>query len=57
VFITPTHYLRLLESMPLLVISEGMRQRAEQLGFTRIIQAENATVTAIKNALVTFLAS
>lgn len=56
VFITPTHYLRLLESMPLLVISDGMRQRAEQLGFTRIIQAENATVEAIKNALVTFLA-
>lgn len=57
VFITPTLFLRLLTSWPLIVISDSMVCRAQNLGFTHIIQAKNAGLEAIKEALKHYLVS
>jgi|GEM_PF-2083728 len=56
VFMVPTEYLRLLESMPLIVISAAMVDKAKELGFSHIVQADNATVDAIEQALLGVLA-
>jgi uroporphyrinogen-III synthase len=56
VFITPTAYLNLLKSSPLIVISDNMVSQAQALGFNQVIQAKNASVEAIETALKRFLA-
>jgi uroporphyrinogen-III synthase len=57
VFITPTRCLKLLTSHPLIVISDEMVSLAKQLGFALIIQAKNAGLEAIKEALEHYVAS
>jgi uroporphyrinogen-III synthase len=55
VFMVPKDYLRLLESLPLIVISKSMENTAKSLGFSYVIRSDDATVDMIKQTLIGLL--